>query len=422
MTKAKKCYYQTRFPAVTKSDMEQMHGKHRAENYCIFLHDSTSTLFIRCFHRYYNGAIAEVQRYVFAEDGCVRYGLGQDGKTWTERKEFREPVFTLGGNPYMTYRDNSYTVIGYDRLRYTWLKYACAKEYPGANLLEYFRFYKKHYNAEYLLKSGYSGLVKDAVDQRCFVDIDWKENNLLKMLRLNRTEFAMLKGQENRYREYMEYRKIFPDCKPEELLQFEEFFGYKFGILDRVLRNSGLHIRKLYRYLKSHDVEINDYCDYLTECQKLKYDLSDDAIRCPKHFTEAHARTTSRIQWQHDAKTLKAFRKAMPERKKLEFASGELLIRQPRSMDEIIAEGRMLHHCVGGYAERHARGELHILFIRKQAEPDVPYYTMELSTGGDVVQVRGLKNCYPSASVAEFVERYKNYIAPQNNKKARTYA
>lgn len=422
MTKADKDYYRTHVPAVPQSDMERMKGRRSAENFCVFLYNSTGTLFVRCFHRYYNGEVTEMQRYVFAEDGCARYGLSQDRKTWTERKEFREPVFTVGGNPYLTYRDNSYIVIGWGRLRYTWLKYACAKDYPGTHLLEYFRFYRKQRNAEYLLKSGYAELVKDAVEGSDHGNLCWKENNLLKMLRLNRTEFALLRGQEERYCDYMAYRNAFPDCKPEELLQFSEFFAWKFGTLYSILRNSGLNIRQLYRYLKSQDIELNDYRDYLEECKKPAYSLTDDQIRRPGHFRESHARTASQIKWQHDEKTREAFAKAIPVRNTLEFASGELLIRQPVSVDEITAEGRLLHHCVGGYAERHALGKLHILFIRKKSEPDVPYYTMEVSESGEIIQVRGLKNCQPTEDVKRIVDAYKEYIKPIFGKEARKTA
>lgn len=422
MTKEDKEYYRTHFPPVPQSYMERMKGKRSAENYSVFLHNITGALFVRCFHRYYNGEVAEMQRYVFTDGGCVRYGLSDDRKTWTERKTFREPVFVFGGNPYYTYRDNSYIVIGWERLRYTWLKYACAKDYPGTKLLEYFRFYRKHRNAEYLMKSGYAELVQDAVEGSDHGDLNWKENNLLKMLRLNRTEFALLQGQEKRYCDYMAYRKSFPDCKPDELLQFSEFFSYNFGTLDSILRDSRLHIRKLYRYLKSQNIEPNDYRDYLTECKKLEYSLTDDQIRRPKHFIEAHARTASQVKWQHDEKTREAFAKAMPMRKAMEFASGGLLIRQPYSVDEITAEGRVLHHCVGGYAERHARGKLHILFIRKKVEPDVPYYTMEVSTSGEIIQVRGIKNCAPTYEVSQIVEAYKEFIRPLFGQKVRISA
>ena len=45
-------------------------------------------------------------------------------------------------------------------------------------------------------------------------------------------------------------------------------------------------------------------------------------------------------------------------------------------MKEIEDEGRILSHCVGGYAERHAMGKLSIMFLRKVSEPDKPYYTV----------------------------------------------
>ena len=80
-------------------------------------------------------------------------------------------------------------------------------------------------------------------------------------------------------------------------------------------------------------------------------------------------------------------------------------------MNEIVEEGSLLHHCVGGYAERHAHGKLHILFIRAADKPDVPYYTMELSVSGDIVQVRGLRNRDMTRKVKDFVEQYKKYIA-----------
>ena len=96
----------------------------------------------------------------------------------------------------------------------------------------------------------------------------------------------------------------------------------------------------------------------------------------------------------------------------LEYSSGEYFVRQPHSMDEITDEGKTLSHCVGGYAQRHAKGALNILFIRKTDDPDTPLYTMELSTEGKVVQVRGLNNCDPTKDAKTFVEEYKKYIAP----------
>ena len=54
-----------------------------------------------------------------------------------------------------------------------------------------------------------------------------------------------------------------------------------------------------------------------------------------------------------------------------------LILRVPQDAQEIKNEGAILHHCVGTYVERVAKGLTHIFFIRKEKEPDTPYFTME---------------------------------------------
>ena len=100
----------------------------------------------------------------------------------------------------------------------------------------------------------------------------------------------------------------------------------------------------------------------------------------------------------------------MEQRKQLEYEGKELMIRQPSSFDEIVNEGARLHHCVAGYAERHALGKLHIMFIRRKDDPEKPYYTMEVDTKGEIVQVRGDRNCDPTEEVAELISSYKEYL------------
>ena len=75
-----------------------------------------------------------------------------------------------------------------------------------------------------------------------------------------------------------------------------------------------------------------------------------------------------------------------------------------------------MHHCVGGYAERHAKGETTILLVRENGAPDKPLYTMEVKgsvkKGWDMVQIRGNMNSAPPKEVlkmvAQFMERINN--------------
>lgn len=65
-----------------------------------------------------------------------------------------------------------------------------------------------------------------------------------------------------------------------------------------------------------------------------------------------------------------------------------LILRVPRDAQEIKNEGAALHHCVGTYVDRVAKGQTHIFFVRRVEEPDTPYFTMEYNKGR-VIQCRG---------------------------------
>ena len=78
-------------------------------------------------------------------------------------------------------------------------------------------------------------------------------------------------------------------------------------------------------------------------------------------------------------------------RKTLEFEDKEHLIRLPVDKNEIVKEGMELHHCVGGYAERHETGDTTIMFLRKKSEPDKPFYTIEVEIGVADDKVAGLR-------------------------------
>lgn len=71
-------------------------------------------------------------------------------------------------------------------------------------------------------------------------------------------------------------------------------------------------------------------------------------------------------------------------------AAGDYLFLVPRSASDIRNEGRLQHHCVGraGYIEKMDKRESFIVFLRKTAEPEVPYYTIE-TDGTRIIQAYG---------------------------------
>ena len=83
-----------------------------------------------------------------------------------------------------------------------------------------------------------------------------------------------------------------------------------------------------------------------------------------------------------------------------------LILVVPQSGDEIRKEGEALHHCVGGYVERVAKGETNIFFVRKADHPEQSYFTMEWKNN-KVVQCRGKSNCGMPPDVKAFVQVFE---------------
>lgn len=95
-----------------------------------------------------------------------------------------------------------------------------------------------------------------------------------------------------------------------------------------------------------------------------------------------------------------------------------LILRVPRDTQEIKNEGAALHHCVGTYVDRVAKGQTHIFFVRRVEEPDTPYFTMEYNNGR-VIQCRGNHNCGMPASVKAFVAAFEKLMKEREEKMER---
>ena len=85
-------------------------------------------------------------------------------------------------------------------------------------------------------------------------------------------------------------------------------------------------------------------------------------------------------------------------RKEYCYEDAAYLIRPARSAEEIVMEGRILHHCVGGdgYLSKHNEGKSYILMLRFRKEPETPYITVEINPEQkEIVQWYGEKDTKP---------------------------
>lgn len=451
-----KCGSQVQFKAMFRGRKSYRHR----QNFAVFRKLSENKVLVRCITVFQYFSKSDLLEPDFDyEEKCI-YTLkpGEAVKhnlRWTFHSEFggkwihewveqvslpTEPTFNYNSFGYTA--DNSYTLIGDSCLNDTFLKY-CVLGLPEPIKFCFITYLCRaavHPNIEYLVKGGFFDLAKRYVEGRAGVRINWRSNNLLKMLRINRTELEFLSGQDN-YRDYVTFRRnIFKGRSAEETINYFERFGGSVDIIGKIICRTKLISKQVMDYIDKQKNEegiyftAHSYDDYLDECHKLEYDLSDKSVTMPRNLWTAHQRTMQIIKTKADEITKKRLEKTNEFRSDLAYVDKKkgLQVYVPKSVEEIVYEGKILSHCVGGYAKRHAEGKLHILFLRKLSEPDIPYYTMEVNTSGKIVQCRGYKNNVKHnggkpkpQKIIDFEKEYQEYLVgvfSKKNKKVRKTA
>lgn len=139
--------------------------------------------------------------------------------------------------------------------------------------------------------------------------------------------------------------------------------------------------------------------DYLDMAQTLEYDLSRRDVTMPKLLMQRHDDAAATIKIKHEEKAQASYKVRYSNLKKLyEFELDGMCIVVPESAQDIINEGKVLHHCVGGYAARHVSGKVDILFLRRTRKPNTPFVTIEMiprksvSDPATLVQIHGYEN------------------------------
>ena len=370
----------------------------------------------------------EVTRYQLEPQNAVQYKycFNYGEKQWYPKStKPSNPNFSSGG----FYVDGTYTLINTDAIEHSFLKYI-DKELQERGLptlyMEWLCRYAEHPQLEYFCKADLFGLAEAYVQHRMIhrIYFNWKSNDLKKVLRLTKSELSYIQESEGRnYSDYINFRRgTFEGKTSEETVRYYKEFHLCTYLIAEIAQLTNLKNKKIMDYaLRKQNKEgtyflLTCWRDYLRNCQLLGYDMADTAIIMPKDIFTLHDRVAKIIKVKEDEMLKQKMADLVENRRDMEVTDMELglLIRQPYTIQEIVSEGKKLNHCVGGYADRHARGELTILFIRKLSEPHTPYYTMEVNLDLQIVQCRGYKNNMahnPKPSEIEaFEERFQEYL------------
>lgn len=115
------------------------------------------------------------------------------------------------------------------------------------------------------------------------------------------------------------------------------------------------------------------WVDYLNMAKLMEIPFD----RFPRSLVLQHDVLARDFSYKKNAMTEKMFKQATEKNQHLSFEWGDFFVTLPKDVDDLVREGRTLHHCVASYVERVAEGKTTILFLRQKSDPNTPYVTME---------------------------------------------
>lgn len=181
---------------------------------------------------------------------------------------------------------------------------------------------------------------------------------------------------------------------------------------------------KIVKYFKQQNLEtFRDYNDYLILLDRLNISKDNDNTLFPSDFKVAHDNAVQVLQQKEDEERkakleqkLNKFNKLLKKyKKKYTYSSKGLIIRPLVSIDEIYDEAQQQNNCVyTNYCEKYLKGVTILLVVRKKAEPDKSYCTVEISLNDELIQCRAKNNASAPAEVKKFMDEFLDFI--HNNK------
>lgn len=380
--------------------------------------------------------------YITPKNG-MQFKWGYCKNDFYKEDKIKEPFSKYGS--YSGY--GSYEIIGMDKLKNTFLKYCGIENYKTDKVCKYLTLYPTHKPFEIMVKLGLYSYVDDVIysnkeNKRL---IDWQATKAQDVFKMSKQDFNELRKLElsvNELKLHKQLNKIekITMSETKQITTQLKYENYTKELLNIANQNK-LSVKRTVRYLEKSNKDnfIGTHIswrDYINMAVQLNYDLSQEVVIYPKDLIDAHDQAVEIINLKKAEedraknKELEKQQKSLYKKRQKQYAyqNEQFAIVVPKSVQDIVAEGQALKHCVGGYAERHAKGKLTILFLRDKSKIDSPLYTIEM-WDTKLIQVQGYKNETPLTPKAQkFLNEWLEYVQNQKsgqkkqNKKATAQA
>lgn len=245
----------------------------------------------------------------------------------------------------------------------------------------------------------------------------------LKIYKSRLKGFECTDGNEYKLLEiYRMERKLKTNFTDEEINILNELDIYRVGDCLKYMTVKQLvnRVKKYSKTMKKRVPEVmTTYSDYLKIKAELGYDMKNSIFVYPRNLKAEHDKVvieksekeSNELAQKMNIKFVDIEKRFKKANKLYSFQSGKLFIRPAKCAAEIVNEGRLLHHCVGGetYLSKHANKKSIILFLR--TEEDVPYITVEMKPDGQIAQWYGDYDEKPDkAKIQKWLNKYTKQL------------
>lgn len=351
-------------------------------------------------------------------------------RCWTETTTVYEP-FKPGQNDYWTGRDSrEYDEVGLsDCLNKTEMKYSAADQFIGEReinygLIRYLGEYCHRPQLEMLTKLGLDDILRELIycHRSNVRRLNWNATDLPGFLRLDKRHTKLFMQSKHRSIQELETAQMLrrEGCRDQEMLETSMYLAdLRIETIRQLHEAAGNRtITEVVRYLRKQESRARDaaqlWIDYHCMAIDLEYDLTEDTVFFPKDLQARHDAAAETVKLKQSEIQMKKYKRRYKKLCRMyEFTDGEFAIVVPPTPDDIIKEGKTLHHCVGSYVTRHVDGATTILFLRKADNINQPYGTIEMSVTdvSGMIQLRGYRNNdIPRRESEQFIAEWRAWI------------
>lgn len=367
-----------------------------------------------------------------------RYSIYSTEKDNSERGRICKSVYLVSSNKHYYWgisinslheaiTGSAFKYSGYDDYLSRFNSYYSYSHLKAINIIKYLDFYSRFPKMEYLIKSGFEKLVYDILEGKpSHRTLNWKGATLEKILKINKREMAIFKSLNDCSFEML---AIFQSLKAQGLLNDEELKAAKIlktcagTVTDLKLVINADKPSRIVKYLNKQrenypdqyrhlGAAYLDFCDLLKDMKILGIKAAKKTLYY-KNLHRHHMNLNKQVVIKVDELKDQQFKNRLNQLDKYRFENKDLAILPVESSKQLIQEGKELGHCVGGYVDRHAKGETNIFLLRKKEDLEKPYFTIEIDKNFErIVQCRGKSNIGISTNKAAdaFLSEYKANI------------